>query len=123
MADITFRSPVNQRDRTIYAVIGNTKTTLAHSDEHQISTPSECLDGRWGLHRIEVTALDDKTPMGMSRTEKENARLKVLLVRTDAEIEEAENSDLPPRLRLARRFSARSEDVRVSFTGTTGGSA
>ncbi|MEO1677781.1 MAG: ferredoxin [Pseudomonadota bacterium] len=123
MADIAFRSLVMQRDKTIYAVIGNTKTTLAHSDEHQISTPSECLDGRWGLRRIEVTVLDDKTPMGMSLTEKENARLKVLLVLTDAEIEEAENSDLPPRLRLACHLIARSEDVRVSFTGTRGGSA
>ncbi|WP_095590449.1 2Fe-2S iron-sulfur cluster-binding protein [Actibacterium ureilyticum] len=122
MANITFTSPVMHRDKTIYAVAGDTKTILALADEHQIPIPFECRDGNCGSCLIEVTYLEDKPKMGMALTEKEKARLKELQLLSSADIEEAEVNDMPPRFRLACQFIARHEDVRISFTGTPGGS-
>lgn len=122
MANITFRSPIMNRDKTVYAVAGNTKTILALAEEHRIPIPFECGDGDCGSCLIEVTLLDDKTKMGMSLTEKEKARLKELQKITADEIENAEVNDIPPRYRLACQFIARNEDVLVNFPGTPGGS-
>lgn len=122
MANITFSSPIMSRDKTVYAVAGNTKTILALADEHQIPIPFECRDGDCGSCLIEVDYLEDKPRMGMSLTEKEKARLKELQKITKEEIEDAEVNDLPPRFRLACQFVARHEDVKVSFSGTPGGS-
>ncbi|WP_425090874.1 2Fe-2S iron-sulfur cluster-binding protein [Tropicimonas sp. S265A] len=122
MANITFQSPTMHRDKTVYAVAGNTKTILALADEHQIPIPFECGDGNCGSCLIEVKSLEDKPKMGMSLTEKEKARLKELQKITPEEIENAEVNDLPPRYRLACQFIARDEDVIIRFPGTPGGS-
>ncbi len=122
MANITFSSPTMHRDKTVYAVAGNTKTILALADEHQIPIPFECRDGNCGSCLIEVTYLEEKPKMGMALTEKEKARLKELQKVTAAEIEDAEVNDMPPRYRLACQYIARYEDVKISFTGTPGGS-
>jgi ferredoxin len=122
MANITFKSPTMQRDKTVYAVAGNTKTILALADEHKVPIPFECGDGNCGSCMIEVTYLNDKPRMGMALTEKEKARLKELQKLTPEEIEDAETNDMPPRWRLACQFIARDEDVLVRFPGTPGGS-
>lgn len=122
MANITFQSPIMSRDKTVYAVAGNTKTILALADEHNIPIPFECGDGDCGSCLIEVTQLEDKPKMGMSLTEKEKARLKELQKISPAEIENAEVNDIPPRYRLACQFIARNEDVIIRFPGTPGGS-
>ncbi|WP_068115194.1 2Fe-2S iron-sulfur cluster-binding protein [Tropicimonas marinistellae] len=122
MANITFTSPIMHRDKTVYAVAGDTKTILALADEHKIPIPFECRDGNCGSCLIEVSYVEDKPKMGMALTEKEKARLKELQVLSAEEIEDAEVRDMPPRFRLACQYIARHEDVRVSFTGTPGGS-
>ncbi|MHC0052544.1 2Fe-2S iron-sulfur cluster-binding protein [Actibacterium sp. D379-3] len=122
MANLTFKSPIMQRDKTVYAVAGNTKTILALADEHKVPIPFECRDGNCGSCLIEVTYLNDKPRMGMALTEKEKARLKELQKLTPEEIEDAETNDMPPRWRLACQFIARDEDVLVRFPGTPGGS-
>ena len=122
MADITFTSPIMTRDKTVYAVAGDTKTILALAKEHELPIPFECEDGNCGSCLIEVTSLEDKPRMGMALTEKEKARLKELQLLTAEEIEQAEVNDMPPRYRLACQFVARDEDIRVSFSGTPGGS-
>lgn len=122
MANITFSSPIMVRDKTVYAVAGDTKTILALAEQNQIPIPFDCRDGNCGSCLIEITYLDDKTPMSLALTEKEKARLKELGVLTAEEIAEAEVNDLPPRYRLACQYIARHEDIRVAFTGTPGGS-
>ena len=122
MANITFSSPIMHRDKTIYAVAGDTKTILSLADEHNIPIPFECRDGNCGSCLIEVDYIESKPRMGMALTEKEKARLKELQVLTVEEIEDAEVNDFPPRYRLACQFIARHEDVRVTFSGTPGGS-
>lgn len=121
MANITFKSEIMQKDKTVYAVAGNTQTILALAKEHSIPIPFECGDGDCGSCLIEVTSLSDKPKMGVSLTEKEKVRLKELGKLTKEEIETAEVNDLPPRHRLACQFVARDEDVIISFTGTPGG--
>ncbi len=111
-----------KRDKTVYAVAGNTKTILALADEHDIPIPFECRDGNCGSCLIEVTYLDDKPPMSLALTEKEKARLKELQKLTPEEIENAEVNDMPPRYRLACQYIARDENVAISFPGTPGGS-
>lgn len=122
MANITFSSPIMSKDRTVYAVAGDTKSILAVAEDNQIPIPFECKDGNCGSCLIEVTYLGDNTRHGMALTEKEKSKLKELHVITAAEIETAEVNDLPPKQRLACQFIARNEDVLVSFTGTPGGS-
>lgn len=123
MANITFRSDIMQRDKTVYAVAGNTATILALAKEHHIPIPFECGDGNCGSCLIEVTSLDDKPKMAMALTEKEKARLKELQKLTPEELENAEVNDMPPRFRLACQFVPRDESVMVNFSGTPGGSA
>lgn len=123
MANITFRSPLMHRDKTVYAVAGATDTILALAKEHKIPIPFECGDGDCGSCLIEVISLSDKPRMSMALTEKEKARLKELQKLTPAELEQAEVSDMPPRWRLACQFIARHEDVIVSFSGEPGGAA
>lgn len=122
MPNITFHSPIMKKDKTIYAVAGNTSTMLALAKEHHIPIPFECGDGDCGSCLIEVTALGDKPLMGVSLTEKEKARLKELKKITAEELEQAEVNDIPPRFRMACQFIPRDEDVLVTFTGTPGGS-
>ena len=122
MANITFTSPIMHRDKTIYAVAGDTKTILALADEHKIPIPFECRDGNCGSCLSEVDYVGNKPRMGSMLTEKEKARLKELKVVTAEEIEAAEVNDIPPRHRLACQYIARDEEVRITFTGTPGGS-
>ena len=122
MANITFTSPTMHRDKTIYAVAGDTRTILALADEHKIPIPFECRDGNCGSCLIEVEYIEDKPRMGATLTEKEKARLKELKVVTAEEIEAAEVNDIPPRHRLACQYIARDEEIRITFTGTPGGS-
>ena len=123
MPNITFHSPIMKKDKTIYAVAGNTATLLAIAKEHHIPIPFECGDGDCGSCLIEVTVLGDQTKMAVSLTEKEKARLKELQKITPEEIEQAETNDIPPRFRMACQFIPRDEDILVSFTGTPGGSS
>ena len=118
MANITFTSPIMHRDKTIYAVAGDTKTSLALADEHKIPIPFECRDGNCGSCLIEVDYVGNKPRMVSMLTEKEKARLKELKVVTAEEIEAAEVNDIPPRHRLACQYIARDEEVRITFTGT-----
>ena len=122
MANITFKSPIMKKDKTVYAVAGNTKTILAVAKEFAIPIPFECSEGNCGSCLIEVTSLDDKPDMAMALTEKEKARLIELNKLTSAEIEAAEVNDQPPRYRLACQFVPRDENVLVNFPGTPGGS-
>lgn len=123
MPNITFHSPIMKKDKTIYAVAGNTATLLAIAKEHHIPIPFECGDGDCGSCLIEVSVLGDQPKMGVSLTEKEKARLKELQKITAEEIEQAETNDIPPRFRMACQFIPRDEDILVTFTGTPGGSA
>lgn len=123
MPNITFHSPIMKKDKTIYAVAGNTATLLAIAKEHRIPIPFECGDGDCGSCLIEVTVLGDQAKMAVSLTEKEKARLKELQKITPEEIEQAETNDIPPRFRMACQFIPRDEDILVTFTGTPGGSA
>lgn len=122
MANITFQSPIMTRDKTVYAVAGNTRTILALAKEFSIPIPFECGDGNCGSCLIEVKSLEEKPRMSMALTEKEKARLKELQKLSDSEIQNAEVNDTPPRYRLACQFIARDEDVVVRFPGTPGGS-
>ena len=111
-----------KKDKTVYAVAGNTSTILALAKEFNIPIPFECGDGDCGSCLIEVIQLEAKPKMSMALTEKEKARLKELHKITTDEIADAEVNDIPPRYRLACQFIARHEDVVVRFPGTPGGS-
>ena len=87
------------RNKTVYAVAGNTTTILGLADEHNIPIPFECGDGNCGSCLIEVKSLEDKPKMGMALTEKEKARLTELQKITPEELVNAEVNDLPPRYR------------------------
>lgn len=121
MANITFHSPIMRKDKTVYAIAGNTQTILALAKEHKIPIPFECEDGDCGSCLIEVTVLGGNQKMAMALTEKEKARLKELKMITAEEIENAEVNDIPPRYRLACQFIARNEDILVTFSGEPGG--
>ncbi|SIO52838.1 Ferredoxin [Rhodovulum sp. ES.010] len=122
MAIVTFSSPVMHKDKAVYAVAGDTKTILALAEEHRIPIPFECRDGNCGSCLIEVTYDAPEAKKAIMLTDKEKLTLKELGKITEAEIENAEVNDMPPRYRLACQFIARDEDVTVSFTGTPGGS-
>lgn len=121
LANVTFSSPIMHRDKTVYAVAGDTKTMLKLANDNDIPIPFDCRNGDCGSCLIEVEYLDAGEKMGQALTEKEKAKLKELGVLTAAEIAEAEVNDLPPRRRLACQFIARHEDVRITFTGAPGG--
>lgn len=122
MANITFHSPIMPKDKTVYAVAGNTATILSVAKEYSIPIPFECGNGDCGSCLIEVVPLEDKPKMGSSLTEKEKSRLKELQVLSAEEIATAEINDLPPKHRLACQFIPRDEDVLIKFSGTPGGS-
>ena len=121
MANVTFSSPIMHQDKTVYAVAGNTSTILAVAKENRIPIPFECENGDCGSCVIEVEYYDESTKMSLAFTEKEKARLKELGLLTDAEIENAEVNDMPPKYRLACQYIARAEDIRIKFTGEPGG--
>lgn len=120
MADVTFSSPLMPKDRTVYAVAGDTHTLLKVAQMHKIPLPFECQDGDCGSCVMEVVYLQDKTPMSIALTEKEKATLRELGKISRAEILAAEERDLPPKYRLACQYIVRDEDILVRFHGEPG---
>ncbi|MBK8177117.1 MAG: 2Fe-2S iron-sulfur cluster binding domain-containing protein [Rhodospirillales bacterium] len=117
MALITFSSPVMKKDVTVYAVAGDRGTLLAVAKAHKIPIPFDCGNGECGSCLVEVTHLDPSLRMGLTLNEKEKEQLRQLGKITEAEIEEAEVNDMPPRYRLACQYFVRKEDILVTFGG------
>ena len=121
MANLTFSSPLLHRDKTVYAVAGDTRTILMLAEAHKIPIPFECRDGECGSCLVEVEYLSLKPKMAISLTEHEKTTLKALKKLTAEEIVDAEVNDMPPRFRLACQYIARDEEVKIKFTGEPGG--
>lgn len=121
MAIVTFTSPVMPRDKTVYAVAGDTRTILAVAEEAGVPIQNDCRDGNCGSCLIEVEYESPENRKAIALTEKEKSKLKELGKLTQAELDEAEVSDLPPAYRLACQFIARDENVRITFSGDPGG--
>lgn len=115
MANVTFSSPKQKKDVTVYATAGDTHTLLAVAKQHKIPVEFECENGECGSCAVEVVYLSDKAPLGIALTEKEKAALKLAGKITKAEIEAAETNDTPPKYRLACQFIVRAEDILVKF--------
>lgn len=120
MAQVTFTSPIQHKDITVYAVAGDCGTILSLAEKHKIPLPFECRDGNCGSCLIEVEHLSGKS-MGEMLTDKEKGLLKSLGKISNKDIERAEVQDLLPRYRLACQYIVRDEDIRVRFTGVPGG--
>lgn len=121
MAIVTFTSPVMTRDKTVYAIAGDTRTVLTVAEEAGVVIPHDCRDGNCGSCLIEVEYETPNNRMAIALTEKEKAKLIELGKLTQAEVDEAEVSDMPPAYRLACQFIARDENVRITFSGDPGG--
>jgi len=115
MANITFSSPKLKKDITVYATAGDTSTLLNVAKEHKIPMNFECENGECGSCAIQVSVLGTKQALGIHLTEKEKTVLKLSGKITHAQIESAENDDIPPPWRLACQFIVRNEDVLVTF--------
>jgi ferredoxin len=115
MANITFSSPKLKKDVTVYATAGDTSTLLSVAKEHKLSVNFECENGECGSCAIQVSILGNKQPLGIHLTEKEKTVLKLSGKITQAQIDAAENSDIPPPWRLACQFIVRNEDILVTF--------
>lgn len=115
MANITFSSPKQKKDITVYATAGDTSSLLSVAKEHKIPMNFECENGECGSCAIEVNVLANKQPLGVNLTEKEKTALKLAGKITKEQIEAAENNDIPPPWRLACQFIVRNEDVLVTF--------
>jgi ferredoxin len=120
MANVTFSSPLMEKDLTVYAVAGDTHTLLKVAQKNKIPLPFECEDGECGSCVFEVVYLSDKPRLGQALTEKERATLLGAGKLTKQEIQDAEVSDMPPRYRLACQYIVRDEDVLVKFSGEPG---
>ncbi len=121
MAIVTFTSPTMRKNKTVYAIAGDTKTILVLAEQNHVPIPFECRDGECGSCLIEVSYDKPTERNAIAFTEKEKIKLKELGKLTEQEIQDAEISDLPPRYRLACQFIARDEDVTITFTGEPGG--
>ena len=119
MANVTFSSPVMQRDVTVYAVAGDRGTLLGLAKANHIPIPHDCQDGECGSCLVEVKHLAHHVRSGVAMTEKEKEMLKQLGKITKAEIMDAEVNDMPPRHRLACQCFVRNEDIFVAFDGDT----
>ena len=115
MANVTFTSPRMQKDITVYAVAGDTQTLLSVAQAHKIPLDFECENGECGSCLLQVSVLSDKTPYGVSLTEKEKTVLRFAGKITKEQIEQAETRDIPPPWRLACQFIVRNEDILVTF--------
>ena len=96
MANITFTSPSMNRDVTVHAVAGDTRTLLAVAKAHHIPLHHECKNGACGCCQAEGSVLSGKTPCGLALTEKEKTVLRFAGKITTAQIAAAETDDLPP---------------------------
>ncbi|MBH2042079.1 MAG: (2Fe-2S)-binding protein [Comamonadaceae bacterium] len=115
MANVTFSSPRMKKDRTVYAIAGDTKTLLAVAKANNIPLDFECENGECGSCQLQVTVLSGNTPHGVALTEKEKTVLKLSGKITAQQIADAETKDLPPPWRLACQFIVRNEDIVVKF--------
>lgn len=117
MANVTFSSPLMQRDVTVYAVAGERGTLLALAKAHHIPIPFDCQDGECGSCLVEVKHYRAGVRYGIALTEKEKEVLRQLGKITKQEIMDAEVNDMPPRHRLACQCFVRDEDIAVVFEG------
>lgn len=117
MANVTFSSPLMQRDVTVYAVAGERGTLLALAKAHRIPIPFDCQDGECGSCLVEVLHYKPFERYGIALTEKEKEVLRQLGKITKEEIMDAEVNDMPPRYRLACQCFVRNEDIAVVFEG------
>ena len=120
MANVTFSSPLMEKDVTVYAVAGDTHTLLKVAQKNKIPLPFECEDGECGSCVMEVISLSDKPRMAQALTAKERATLLAEGKLSKHDIHEAEVNDMPPRYRLACQYVVRDEDVLVKFSGEPG---
>ncbi len=121
MANVTFSSPVMEKDMTLYAVAGDNGTLLALAKQHNIPIPFQCQDGECGSCLVKITYLDGgKAPMAVTLTEKEKLTLSVNGKMTKEWLEQAEVNDVPPPYRLACQYIVRDEDILVEFSGEPG---
>ncbi|OIQ90836.1 2Fe-2S iron-sulfur cluster binding domain protein [mine drainage metagenome] len=120
MANITFSSPIMDKDVTVYAVAGDKGTLLAIAKAHAIPIPCQCQDGECGSCLIKVTFLGNARPKAMALTDKEKLTLSVNGKLSRALLEKAEVEDLPPPYRLACQYIVRDEDILVEFSGEAG---
>ena len=93
MPNVTFSSPLQHKDVTVYAIAGDRKTILAVAEAYKIPIPFDCKDGNCGSCLIEVVTLTGKT-MGSMLTDKEKEQLKSLGKITAEEIRLAEVDDI-----------------------------
>jgi ferredoxin len=115
MANVTFTSPKLKKDITVYATAGDTSTLLSIAKTNKIPLDFECENGECGSCSIKVSILEHKQPLGIHLTEKEKTVLKLSGKITQAQIDAAETSDMPPPWRLACQFIVRNEDILVTF--------
>lgn len=108
------------KDRTVYAVAGDTHTLLKVAQDNKIPVPFQCQNGECGSCVMEVVYLEDKAPIGIALTENEKATLRATGKITEAEIAKAEERDFPPKYRLGCQFIVRDEDILVKFHGEPG---
>ena len=120
MANVTFNSPLMEKDVTVYAIAGDTHTLLKVAQKNKIPLPFECEDGECGSCVMEVISLSDKPRMAQALTAKERATLLAEGKLSKHDIHEAEVNDMPPRYRLACQYIVRDEDVLVKFSGEPG---
>ena len=120
MANVTFNSPLMEKDVTVYAVAGDTHTLLKVAQKNKIPLPFECEDGECGSCVFEVVYLSDKVRLGQALTEKERATLLSAGKLSKQDIREAEVNDMPPPYRLACQYIVRDEDILVKFSGEPG---
>lgn len=117
MANVTFSSPLMQRDITVYAVAGERGTLLALAKANNIPIPFDCGDGECGSCLVEIKHYRPHERYGIALTEKEKEMLRQLGKITKQEIMEAEVNDMPPSHRLACQCFVRNEDIEVRFEG------
>lgn len=120
MANVTFSSPVLDKDVTVYAIAGDNKTLLGLAKQHGIAIPCQCQDGECGSCLIKVTFLGEGAPHAVNLTEKEKLTLSVNGKLTKELLARAEVSDIPPPYRLACQYIVRDEDILVEFSGEPG---
>ena len=120
MANVTFNSPLMEKDVTVYAIAGDTHTLLKVAQKNKIPLPFECEDGECGSCVMEVISLSDKPSMAQALTEKERATLLAAGKLSKQDIENAVVNDMPPPFRLACQYIVRDEDVLVKFSGEPG---
>jgi ferredoxin len=115
MANVTFTSPKMKKDTTVYATAGDRSTLLAVARTHAIPLDFECENGECGSCAVQVSVLENKQPLGVNLTEKEKTVLKLSGKIKKADVEAAEDRDIPPPWRLACQFIVRDEEILVKF--------